>query len=78
MNLAENKVVELGPITAPKLLTLNLTDNRIEKGESFAGHPTLVRLELRRNKIGTTSFLNNMPNLKELHLVINSIFFVLI
>mmetsp|Transcript_38346 Transcript_38346/g.44670 ORF Transcript_38346/g.44670 Transcript_38346/m.44670 type:complete len:336 (+) Transcript_38346:43-1050(+) len=73
LNLSDNKIVELSPIKAPKLITINLTDNRIEKGESFDGHPTLMRLELRRNKIGTTAFLGNMPSLRELHLAENKI-----
>jgi Leucine-rich repeat (LRR) protein len=62
--LGYNKVVELIPIAAPALTALILTENKIEKIETFTGHPKLKKLDLRRNKVGPLQGLSNMPELK--------------
>lgn len=69
LKLAGNKVTELSQIKCPNLILLDLNDNKIERFESFDGHPKLATLSLRRNKINATSSLANMPNLKKLILV---------
>ena len=70
MDLSENKITDLPAIKIPKLMKLNLCDNKIEKAETWEGHPVLNVLNLRRNKLSSTAFVKEMPNLKELYLVI--------
>lgn len=41
LNVASNKLTELGPIKVVSLVQLNLNDNKIEKMESFDGNPKL-------------------------------------
>ena len=41
LNLSKNKIIELLPVKCPKLLSLNLNNNSIDKIESFDGHPRL-------------------------------------
>ena len=40
LNLKGNKIAEFGPIKIA-LISLNLTDNKIEKMEAFDGNPKL-------------------------------------
>ena len=70
MKLAGNKIVEFSAIKCPNLVELDLNDNKIEKFETFDGHPKLSILSLKRNRINTATPLTNMPNLKALYLVI--------
>jgi Leucine-rich repeat (LRR) protein len=58
-----NKVAELVPINVPNLQELCLIENKIEKIETFGGHPKIKRLELRRNKISSLQGLSNLPEL---------------
>ncbi len=44
LNLNFNKIVELVPVNIPNLLELSLIENKIEKVESFGGHPKLKKL----------------------------------
>lgn len=69
MDLSENKIVELTPIRCPKLLKLDLGDNRLEKGDTFDGHPKLQWLNLKKNRFNNTAFIKDMPELVELYLV---------
>jgi len=69
LRLSGNKIIELSQIKCPNLIFLDLNDNKIEKFETFDGHPKLMTLSLRKNKINVTNSLSNMPNLKELYLV---------
>lgn len=50
LNLKGNKIAEFGPIKI-SLVSLNLTDNKIEKMEAFDGNPKLKQLFLKRNRI---------------------------
>lgn len=50
LNVANNKLIELGPVKVP-LLSLNLNDNKIEKMDTFDGNPKLRQLFLKNNKI---------------------------
>jgi len=68
-----NKIVELIPVAAPALSTLILTENKIEKVETFTGHPKLKKLDLVRNKITGLQGLSNMPELRELLLAENKV-----
>ena len=67
--MSKNKITELSVIRCPRLLNLNLNDNKIEKLENFDGHPKLTHLYLRRNRIGALQTISAMPSLKELVLV---------
>ena len=56
---------------------LNLHENRVEKVfyinrkvENFEGHPKLEYLNLSNNKVSNLSKFVNLPNLKELYLVL--------
>jgi len=49
---------------------LNLSENRIDKGEGFEGHQKLINLNLRKNRLANIAFIKDMPNLVELYLVI--------
>lgn len=75
MKLAGNKITELSQIKCPNLLELDLNDNKIEKFESFDGHPKILILSLKKNRINITTSLTNMASLKELYLVKILIFF---
>lgn len=72
LNLTNNKIADLTPIKVP-LVELYLNDNKIEKVETFDGHPKIRVLKLRNNKIGGLTQFANMPELKELRLTRNKI-----
>ena len=61
------------PIAVPNLNELYLTENKIEKVETFGGHPKLRILELRRNKISNLQGLGAMEELSELYLAENKV-----
>lgn len=44
LNLNFNKIAELVPFNVPNLLELSLIENKIEKVETFGGHPKLKKL----------------------------------
>jgi Leucine-rich repeat (LRR) protein len=69
LDLQGNKITELTSIKAPKLMKLNLNENKLDKIESFDGHGKLEQLCLRKNRIAALSGLKDMPGLKELYLV---------
>jgi len=69
LDLSKNKIVELISFKIVSLQHLNLSDNYIEKVETFEGNPKLRTLELRGNRISTLNGLGNMPELRELYLV---------
>jgi len=73
LNLSENKVADIGPIKCPRLVELNLSENRIDKGEAFEGHQKLINLNLRKNRLANIAFVKDMPNLVELYLNENKI-----
>lgn len=63
----------MGPIRAPNLLHLDLSQNEIKKLENFDGHARLEVLDLSSNTIVDTTNISKMPNLKELFLGFNRI-----
>lgn len=73
LELANNKIAELVPITAPKIEYLDLSGNNIDKFESWAGHETIRVFKAVDNKIKNLSLLKNMPALEEAYLANNPI-----
>ena len=71
LNLSQNKIKSLPPISAPMLKHLILNENEIESWADFTGHQNLEILELRKNKLGNWDGLGNMPRLKALYLAEN-------
>lgn len=61
MDLSNNKITELAPVPAPKLLSLVLDSNRIETAEKFGGHAQIVKLSLSQNKLASALGLSGMP-----------------
>lgn len=71
--MAENKISELPAIQCPKLEYLDLSENKIDKFDSWAGHPTLRTLLLSNNKLKSMAFCQNLPELRHLSVSENSI-----
>lgn len=61
INLNFNKIAELSPLSIPNLSEFSLIENKIEKIETFGGHPKIKKLELRKNKITSLQGLANLP-----------------
>ena len=55
-------------MNVPNLTELTIIENKIDKMESFGGHPKLKVLELRRNKISSMAGLANLPELSKLYI----------
>ena len=68
LNLANNKLKTLSPITLKNLRHLNLNGNLIESLEDFDGHDKLEHLEMRGNKIQALDGLKKAVMLKALFL----------
>jgi Leucine-rich repeat (LRR) protein len=68
-----NKFTELPKIQLPKLEFLDISDNKLEKHENFAGHPTLKVLKSNDNKFKNLNPFKEMPNLTELYLEWNPV-----
>lgn len=73
LNLANNKINELGAIGFCKLKHLNLNSNLIVTLEYFEGHTCLEVLELRGNKIHSLKGLRKVIRLTALYLADNQI-----
>lgn len=73
IDLSGNKISELGPIKAPNLLHLDLSQNDIKKLEHFDGHSKLEHLDLSSNGISDTTSISKMPALKTLYMSFNRI-----
>lgn len=71
VNLSQNKIKSLPPITPPYLKHLNLNENEIENCSEFTGHKSLEILELRKNKLVNCDGIGNLPKLRELYLAEN-------
>lgn len=63
LDLAGNKINELPAIKLPKLEILDMSDNKIEKHENFAGHPKLRILKLTDNKFKNFTAFKDLPEL---------------
>lgn len=73
LELEENKIGELVPITAPKLEYLNISNNNIDKSETWAGHPNIKILIATQNKFKNLSVIKDMPALEKAYLAENPI-----
>lgn len=73
LDLSNNKINELGPMSLDKLLLLDLCSNEIKKTDGFTGLPSIKKLKLKNNQINDTSNLSNMPELTSLSLGNNRI-----
>jgi len=73
VNLSQNQIKEIPDIKLINLLNLNLTSNLINSALKFKGHETLIKLELRKNKLTSFKGIANMPKLQELFAAENEI-----
>uniref|UniRef100_A0A3B3UDW7 RNA binding motif protein 10 n=1 Tax=Poecilia latipinna TaxID=48699 RepID=A0A3B3UDW7_9TELE len=74
LSVASNQIVDMEGLVGPSIETLILSGNSIQKinGLRNADFANLVILELRGNQLETTSGFD-LPNLRKLYLVIQSI-----
>ena len=68
LELADNNIGELVPITAPKLEYLDLSNNNLSKYETWAGHATLKVFKAVKTSVKTLNILKEMPALEEAYL----------
>ena len=73
LDLSENLIQALSPISLPRLVHLNLKGNKIESAADFKGHTGIRLLELRKNKLTSLHGIGNMSALEELDLAENAI-----
>lgn len=73
LELVDNKINELIPLTCPRLEYLDITDNKIEKYETWAGHPNIRIFKAVSNKFKSLSIIKDMPALQEAYLADNPI-----
>lgn len=68
LELAENSIGELVPITAPKLEYLDISHNNCGKYENWAGNATIKVFKAVKTHIKTMAVLKDMPALEEAYL----------
>lgn len=68
LELANNSITELVPLTTSKLEYLDLSNNGLEKYETWVGHPSIKVFKLVKTKVKTMNILMNMPALEEAYL----------
>lgn len=73
LELMENKITELVPLTAPKLEFLDISNNNIDKVEAWTGHPNIKIFKATLNKFKNLSVIKDMPLLEEAYLADNPI-----
>lgn len=73
LEMAGNKLGELPGIKCPKLEYIDLTDNKIDKHETWTGHPTLKVMKLGENKLKSLQLFTNLPSLEYLDVSNNNI-----
>ena len=73
LELSDNSISELIPITPPKLEYLEINDMKIDKYETWTGHPTIRILKAEDNKFKSLSVIKDMPMLEEAYLSGNQI-----
>lgn len=73
LEAAGNKIAELPALQCPKLEYLDVSENKVDKFENWAGHPNLKTLLLAENKLKTMTLFQNLPKLKTLSLRSNPI-----
>ena len=73
LELASNKIAELTPIMVKSLEYFDITDNKIEKYDTWNGHPTVRIFKAVDNRFKNLSVIKDMPNLQEAYLALNPI-----
>lgn len=73
LEIASNKIAELPVIKCPKLEYLDISDNKIDKHETWTGHANLWTLKLTENKFKTLAAFANLPSLESLDVSNNNI-----
>ena len=73
LELASNKIGELTPIMVKSLEYFDITDNKIEKYDTWNGHPTVRIFKAVDNRFKNLSVIKDMPNLQEAYLALNPI-----
>jgi Leucine-rich repeat (LRR) protein len=68
LELANNSISELVPLTASKIEYLDLSNNGLEKYETWIGHPSIKIFKAVKTKVKTMTILSNMPALEEAYL----------
>lgn len=68
LELADNNIGELVPITAPKLEYLDLCNNNCGKFETWVGNPTIRIFKASKTHIKSMTVLKDMPALEEAYL----------
>jgi Leucine-rich repeat (LRR) protein len=73
LEMAGNKLGELPAIKCPKLEYIDLSDNKIDKHETWVGHPTLRVIKFNENKLKSLAAFANLPSLEYLDVANNNI-----
>lgn len=73
LELADNSISELSPITCPKLEYLDISNMKIDKYETWVGNPTIKYFHAVDNKFKSLSVIKDMPALEECYLTSNQI-----
>jgi len=68
LELADNSISELVPITAPKLEYLDLSFNNLGKYETWVGNPTIKIFKAVKTSVKAMTILKEMPALEEAYL----------
>lgn len=72
LDVSNNKFTELTVIKCPKLETLDIGFNKLEKvNEAWTGHPNLKVLKTVDNKFKSLQVFKDMPKLEELYIEAN-------
>jgi len=73
LNLSNNMLTKLTPLTMPTLKKVNLSGNQIAECDEFGGHQTIEVLDMSNNLLKDLSGMQNMPNLVTLNVARNKI-----
>lgn len=73
LELANNKLSDLVPIVTKSLEYFDITSNKIEKYDSWNGHPSIKIFKAVDNKFKNLSIIKDMPNLTTAYLAMNPI-----
>lgn len=68
LELADNSIAELIPLTAPKLEYLDISNNSCGKFETWTGSPSIRIFKAMKTQIKSLSVLKEMPALEEAYL----------
>eukprot|EP00746_Dinoflagellata_sp_MGD_P161581 gnl/MRDRNA2_/MRDRNA2_88784_c0_seq1.p1 gnl/MRDRNA2_/MRDRNA2_88784_c0~~gnl/MRDRNA2_/MRDRNA2_88784_c0_seq1.p1 ORF type:complete len:421 (-),score=113.78 gnl/MRDRNA2_/MRDRNA2_88784_c0_seq1:106-1329(-) len=73
LNLSNNMLSKLTPLTMPDLKKVNLSGNQITACDEFGGHPTIEVLDMSNNLLADLSGMQNMPSLVTLSVARNQL-----